>query len=736
MESSRIGMLIFRLAVVFSVVAFGMLQPTTYCANVSAQESSASKADIKTAEAETESSSLSKPAEAVEDEAAPQAEAEVPAKSAAKRSSASLLPTTTRLWVSVEDLNRLEVNLSNTQLGKLARKDTLAPFFASFEKQIRETLDNNGVKFGMDLASIETLETGEISIAGVLPNLGAGAKPVRGSHGVVVLIDVLPDPGAASDFLADASDNMTERGAKLEKMQINGTDVSKWSFEVEKAKIARTQYSFVTVSEGWLLASDNESIFRKVLSRIKSDKPEDLTGSLAGSLPFLEVQKQTKVDGIAPDLRWFLDPIGYARLADALAEDKAEVRQLKDRPLETLSKEGLDALKAAGGFVSFSTGKHEVLHRTMIYSDSAVAKSATQKRLLALLDFAPAGVSVDVPPIWVPADAAGYFTASWDVQKAYTNIGHFVDAFSGKETFDDVIKAMKEVPDFRVDIKKMVQSLGNRMTVVSATEEPIDETSEKMIVGIPLADGVDGDWLIESIGRAVKGKVKKLAGFKYIVDDRVEVADDDPYGDLDIDEGIEDDLLDDTEIDDDDDADEEPPRITLFNRRYFVIQGNTLFVCNDKDYLKKVLTTKATDAFQKAADLKNMNLHLAELSDVKQVRFRMFNRLDRMLKTNYEMMRQGRMADSETFVARLMNQIYGKKASGESKKRAQQIDGSELPKDFDKEIAPYLGQSGWVMETTKSGWRFSGCVLPKKADAKKKASDAGNPVDAEKDAAK
>jgi hypothetical protein len=40
------------------------------------------------------------------------------------------------------------------------------------------------------------------------------------------------------------------------------------------------------------------------------------------------------------------------------------------------------------------------------------------------------------------------------------------------------------------------------------------------------------------------------------------------------------------------------------------------------------------------------------------------------------------------------------------------------------------------METTKSGWRFSGCVLPKKADAKKKASDAGNPVDAEKDAAK
>ena len=70
------------------------------------------------------------------------------------------------------------------------------------------------------------------------------------------------------------------------------------------------------------------------------------------------------------------------------------------------------------------------------------------------------------------------------------------------------------------------------------------------------------------------------------------------------------------------------------------------------------------------------------------------------------------MAESETLIGRILNQLYGKKASGK-KLRIQQIDGSKLPADYEKSIAPSLGQSGWVLETTDVGWRISGCVLPK-----------------------
>ena len=638
-------------------------------------------------------------------------DADKPQVESKRRSTAELLPASTRLWISMEDLRRLEKNIANTQIGKLARQDTLAPFFASFEKQLRDSLDSNGIKFGLDVASVETMEANEVAFAGVLPDVEEGVKPAPGSHGIVVLIDVSPNVLAAEDFLDDAAEKMKGRGAKLEEIEVLGAKVSKFTIEVEAAKIKRTQASFVALIDGWMLASDNQSIFANVVRRIKSK--ERASGILADYEPFTTVRQKTEVEGVRPDIAWYVDPLGYARFADALAEEKADMRQPKDRPLEALSKEGLDALKAAGGFVSFSTGKHDVLHRSLVYANPKKAKAAAQKRLFNLLDFAPEGSSVAEVPNWVPADAAGYATFTWDINKAFNNVGPFFDTIAGEGAFEDILNDFKEVPAFRVDIRKMVQSLGNRITVIAKTEEPIDEASEKMIVGIPLVDGVDEKWLIESIGKVVKGKVKTLGGFTTVTDDRLEPEDDQEF-DLDIDDDLG---LD----DDEEEADEPAPRVTLFNRRIFVIRNGYLFICNDKDYLKKFLARKPSDTFAKSEDFVKMNLALAELSDSTKVRFRMFNQLAMLLKTNYEMLRTGRMAESETFMARILNQAYGQEGSNDT--RDQQIDGSALPADYDKEIAPFLGHSGWVMETTDSGWRFSGAVLPKEK-AKAKVAEA------------
>ena len=404
-------------------------------------------------------------------------------------------------------------------------------------------------------------------------------------------------------------------------------------------------------------------------------------------------------------MRWYVDPIGYARLADALAEEKKGVKELKDRPLEVLGKEGLDALTAVGGFVSFSTKEHDMLHRTLVFTEKGKALDAARKRLLSMLDFAPVGHDVESVPKWVPADVGSYFAATWDVQKAWVGLGHFVDVFQEPGMWESILESMKDSPKFKVDLNKMVAAFGKRATVVTATTEPIDESSEKMLIGVELADGVDGDWLLESMGRAVQGKVKNLGGLKYVIDDRTDIEEG-PDIDIDIDEEFEDDLEDDLDEDDEDefeddtdeaDADEKAKlKVTLFNRRFYVIKDNTIFICNDKEYLREVLFAKGSDKFAKSASVQQMKNALAKLVDTKRVRFRMYTHLDRILKTNYEMMRLGRMADSETFIARLLNQVYGKKARPDEK-REQQIDGSKLPADFEKEIGPYLGLSGWAL---------------------------------------
>ena len=93
------------------------------------------------------------------------------AAEAARRSTSALLPDITRFWLSVEDLDQLEANLSNTQIGNLAQQDTLAPFFSSFADQIREAFNNNGIKLGIDVAAVENMLTGEVAFASILPDL-------------------------------------------------------------------------------------------------------------------------------------------------------------------------------------------------------------------------------------------------------------------------------------------------------------------------------------------------------------------------------------------------------------------------------------------------------------------------------------------------------------------------------------------------------------------------------------
>ena len=641
----------------------------------------------------------------------PKVVAPEPAAAKQRASSASLLPTSTRFWVSADDLSRLQANLAKTELGKLAAKKTLTPFFDSFRKQVRDGLNRNGVKFGLDLDSVEKLKAGEIAIAGVLPEIPPGGKAVRGSHGIVVLIDVTADLTNATELFERASKKMIKRGGKQEKLQINGTDVTKWSFEVVNAKLKRTQNSWIAICEDWILASDNETIFRDVLSRVKAKKEKP--SNLAASVPYQEIKKQTAVSGVAPDLEWFVDPIGYSRLADALARESMDVPELQKRPLETLSREGLDALKAVGGFVSFATTEHDVLHRTMVYVERKKSLDAAQRRLLNMLDFSPAGRNAEDVPNWVPENIGSYFAATWNVQKAWKELGHFVDLFQGEGTMAGLKKEMKVNPRFKVDLDGMFSMIGKRATVITAATEPITESSEKMLIGIELNEGIDGKLLIDQIKRMVEGKMKKLAGFDYVIDDRVEEAEKDPYK-IEIEDEFPDEEFpdegDDEFPEDDDTAKEFQPRVTLFNRRFFVIRDNTLFVCNDKEYLKKILLSKPSTDFAKSSDVKRLKDALAKLTDSKRVRFRMHSRLDKILKTNYEMMRTGKMAESETFIARILNQVYGKKAKPDEK-REQQIDGSKLPANFETEIAPYLGLSGWAMEVAESGWKFSGCVV-------------------------
>jgi hypothetical protein len=102
---------------------------------------------------------------------------------------------------------------------------------------------------------------------------------------------------------------------------------------------------------------------------------------------------------------------------------------------------------------------------------------------------------------------------------------------------------------------------------------------------------------------------------------------------------------------------------------------------------------------------------LAEMTDESRISMRQFNRPDRVIRANYEMIRQGKMAASDTMLARLLNHLFQTRNKGSDSVRTQKLDGSKLPADFKNDVAPYFGPAGWVMESTRDGWLFTGVTL-------------------------
>ncbi|HYW80692.1 MAG TPA: hypothetical protein VE890_14020, partial [Thermoguttaceae bacterium] len=88
---------------------------------------------------------------------------------------------------------------------------------------------------------------------------------------------------------------------------------------------------------------------------------------------------------------------------------------------------------------------------------------------------------------------------------------------------------------------------------------------------------------------------------------------------------------------------------------------------------------------------------------------RTFNRTDENARATYELIRQGKMPESETVLGRLLNALLGGGQAGVD--RLQRIDGKNLP-PFDT-VRRYMGPGGMVVGVEQEGWFFKGILLNK-----------------------
>lgn len=633
---------------------------------------------------------------------------------AAKISSEQLLPNSTRAWISVPNPKALNDAFATTQLGQLSHDEQLKPFMDDLREQIRARFNDDQVRHGIQLSKFEELDTGEICLAGILPRDAAGEVQIN-KHGLIMLVDVTRCKDQARELLDQAAKDLRENKAVSSSEKFGDVEATKWTFP-KKDGATSERNAFHAIVGDWLLSSDNGELFGQVVKRI-SDPALPGDGTLAQDEVFIEVRKRAKLEpeSIPTHVRWYVDPFGYLDLARVIAEEDQDpdTKQRSTNFAKIVSNSGFDAIRGVAGSFSLATGQQEMIHRTFVYAppnkelgENRYAKSA------AVLDFFNREKIALDPEPWVPESAASYVTFTWNLDKLVNNIYHVVDAVTDEGSYENMLKNIKESNN--VDVRKLVECLSNRISVVSEIVEPIDVSSEKILVGVAIRK--DEDFVREQV-KNFFGSARKtdLAGDIEIYSEEIVVDEDeeDIFGEIDV------------EAEAGEAAADEGGGGNVIEQKFVAVYQGYVLISNDLEYLKRVVTAKP-QALQKSVDYIRIRDMLNKVAGQDEVSLRHFARLDRVFEGNYELIRSDKLQSANTMFAKLMTKLReeAEKAGIQPKK----FDPSKMP-DYDANVAPYLGPTGWSIESNEDGWLITSCLLKRESAVAELAEDPEAPDD-------
>jgi hypothetical protein len=144
-----------------------------------------------------------------------------------------------------------------------------------------------------------------------------------------------------------------------------------------------------------------------------------------------------------------------------------------------------------------------------------------------------------------------------------------------------------------------------------------------------------------------------------------------------------------------------------------VTDGN-LFIASHIEFLEEVLSVEDSPSQLKTAgDYREVENAMSQLlPGIASARF--FVRTDEAYRPIYELLRQGKMPESETLLGRLLNRLLTPpEVEDEGVLREQKIDGRQLP-DFEM-VRRYFSPAGTVVRTGNDGWFIVGATLSKLA---------------------
>ncbi|MBC7855383.1 MAG: hypothetical protein IAF94_18300, partial [Pirellulaceae bacterium] len=395
--------------------------------------------------------------------------------------SESLLPGTTKGFVSTPNLDDAQTQLADTELGKMFADPLMQPFVEDLDKQIKSRMAKAGVRLGVTFEDLKDVHGGEMALAVIQPD-----PKDRNSHATVLIIDVTGKEAAAKAMLEKIAASQIAKRAVRSTVKAGNVDLAIFTLPL-KAGEATAEHVIYFLHQDQIVVTDNQSVAKGIAGRFGNAASDSLARLSAFEH---SMAKNAKAAGEAkPNVRWFIEPFGYVEVSRAINGGK---RKRGRDLLKILANQGFNAVQGLGGNVFFTTGSEDILHRTFIYAPAVVRKEgdkAKDKYNLAMRMLEFKNSEETAPPGWVPADAATYITFHMDIKKAFLYSESLVDEYAGDK---GVFKAMWENlahdpagPMLNIE-KELIDHLGERITLVSDVKIPVDLKSERLIVAVEL----------------------------------------------------------------------------------------------------------------------------------------------------------------------------------------------------------------------------------------------------------
>lgn len=601
--------------------------------------------------------------------------------------SGALLPASTKGFLSITHMDQLSEQWDKTQLGRLAKDPVMKPFADDLRRQAADRLWDLRRRLGASLEDVAGLAHGEAS--------AAFTQRAEGGSAVALLVDVTDHQEEARAFLKKVAQNMAEQKAKQSAIEVRGVPAT--LFVLPKAKDAaedapppRTIY----VLQGNLLAgADDLDLIQGILGRVAGDSGD----SLAGLPAFRAIMDRCQQDAgdAAPQVRWFIEPFGYSKTTreDTPKEDRPRGRTLLDQ----FEAAGFDGVQAIGGFVDLAVDRYELVHRTAVYAPKPHEKS------MKMMVFPNMGRSS--PPAWIPRDVATCTILYCDLLNAFDHVGPLFEQVAGEGVegvWIDTLEGLKTDEDGpRIDLREeLFQYFDTELIALSDYELPITTTSERLLYAIKVKDADAVKKALEKT-QSVNEEVRRREFQGHVIWETVlrEKAkvqkvelDLPPLG-----FGREKERVEETA----------PP--PLPNMALSVAHGY-LLIASHYDFLVRMLQpTDEREALGRSVDFRIVEMLLDRLAP-EQTCVRGFSRTDEEYRPAYEMLRQGKMPESESMLGQALNNLLG---PDPNTTRKQEIDASKAP-DFDF-VRRHLGPAGTFAVSEKDGWFFKGIMLSKEA---------------------